>query len=75
MTSLSFDIPKFAGRIASDAKYQARQLVSKHGKHCDTCKLIRGQRAFVRGHKTCRSCERRASRAAPTCHPMLLAKW
>lgn len=75
MNTLPFDIPKFAGRIASDAKYQARQLVSKQGKHCDTCKLILSPKSFVRGHTTCRSCERRAEAVIPSCHPMLLVKW
>lgn len=75
MTSLSFDIPTIAGRIASDAKYQARLLVSKPGKHCDACGLILSQKAFIRGRSVCRSCERRADRPTPACHPMLLVKW
>lgn len=75
MTALSFDIPTISSRIASDAKYQARLLVSKSGKHCDTCRLILSPKAFVRGHTTCRSCERRAEAVTPSCHPMLLVKW
>ena len=69
------NIESLASYLSRTAISQAKQQVSKQGKHCDTCKLIRGQRAFVRGHKTCRSCERRAERLVPSCHPMLLAKW
>lgn len=73
MTSLAFDIPKFAGRLASDAKYQARLLVSKPGKHCHTCKMIRSPKLFDRGSHACRRCA--GAKVVPNCHPMLLRAW
>lgn len=64
-----------AGRIVSDAKYQAIQMVRDPTRACDVCGQKKWPSAYASARdSTCRKCTSTAP-VKPSCHPMLLVKW
>lgn len=69
------NIESLASYLSRRAVNEATLQLSKKGKTCVSCHLIRSPRAFEKGSETCRRCSRLAERPAPSCHPMLMRKW